>query len=512
MERVGVAPAVKSSLLVSLAVLSAAALAGCAGGEKPDGPAPEEGCPTTPFDPTGVRRVDPSHDPLGPLIDRDPWDFEATNVRTCSLPAIGWSALAEDNVPHKYIGEMDMRGDLDLGAVAVLGNGEPSRVYLVDITDRAAPQVLAAIDQEGVYLVDVKFSDDGQVLYLASQNLPTDGELSGLPELAPPTGFSVYNVEDPAAPAYLGFVADPQVGCHMLDPVQVAAGQDAVFCVSQQVRSYLIQRDGPVLVNLGFVDLFPTDGGVPVPSGVPALGDPTGSLSSGPHDMTAYHEGGAFGEGRSHLVVSHWDSGVRVFDITDAPLVTQVGVWQGEGARHYDGNVHTAMMFDTAEGRYLIASPEMTYPGVVPALWVLKADDLGALELVGEWYHPGEYTSDGNGTGGPLLLTTHQWQVAPTGAAVSVEDVRIYLTYNHGGIWVLDLGAVLAGDNAGAVLGFNLARAPLDPEVSVGNAVLSTWDVNVVDGHIYGTDRATGLWVFHYQGDTLGDARLTGFA
>jgi hypothetical protein len=94
---------------------------------------------------------------------------------------------------------------------------------------------------------------------------------------------------------------------------------------------------------------------------------------------------------------------------------------------------------------------------------------------------------------------------------VSADDARVYLTMNHGGVWVLDFGAILRGDDAGAILGFNLARTPI-PDDHVANAILSTWDVNVVDGYVYGTDRATGLWVFHYTGDTLGDQRLTGFA
>jgi hypothetical protein len=221
--------------------------------------------------------------------------------------------------------------------------------------------------------------------------------------------------------------------------------------------------------------------------------------------MTAFHENGAFGDGASYLVVSHWDEGVKVLDITQAPAITEVGSWDGEGAEHYDGNVHTAMMFEAGGKRYVMASPEYTGEGSIPGLWVLDATDLSDLKLVAEWYHPGLHESQG------LYLTTHQWQVAPTGADVAAEDVRVYLTMNHGGLWVLDFGAILRGDDQGAILGFNLARTPI-PEDHVANAILSTWDVNVVDGYIYGTDRATGLWVFHYSGDEYDDPALTGFS
>jgi hypothetical protein len=455
-----------------------------------------DGCPASPLDQPGVQIVPTTVDPIVDDKDRA-LEFETTNVRTCSLPAIGWSALDPDGSPHKYLGELDMRADLGIGAVAVVGSGEPGRVYLVDIgTDPANPTVLSFIDQPGAHVTDVKISDDGKILYTASQATPS-GELAlaTFPDLVAASGFSAYNIEDPAEPAYLGFVEDLGTGCHMLDPVQVAPNQDAVMCTANTLRSYLVQRDLPLLLNLGFVDY----------SAIPDA-DPSqvAGLVGGIHDITAFHESGSFGPG-SYLVVSHWALGVRLLDISNAPAILEVGAWTGEGATHYRGNVHTAMMFDAGGHRYIVASPELTQQGVVPCLWVLDADDPSALQLQAEWCHPGLHESQG------LYLTTHQWQVAPTGPDVAVEDVRLYLTMNHAGMWVLDFGEILHGDAQAAILGFNLARTPI-PEDHVGNAILSTWDVNVANGYIYGTDRATGLWVFHYTGDELGDVRLTGFS
>src|SRR5688572_7665461 len=505
-------------LLLAAAALGAV-LAGCAQtGDDDEATAPAVSCEASPFDQPGLRIAEPFEDPIDDDIDNATL-FESTNVRTCSLPAIGWSALSPDGVPHKYIGEIDMRGDLDLGAVAVLGNQEAARVYLVDITNRSAPTVLSAIDQAGTYIVDVKLSDDGLVLYTASQSLPGPEFLTSMPEGTAPEGFSAYWIADPSNPVYLGTVVDANGGCHMLDPVQVAANQDAVMCVSANVRSYLVQRGEGEFLNPGFVDHLPTVDGHPSTSwSLPVENPSCGSgplppsvaelpclFASAPHDMTAFHEGGAFGQGPSYLVVSHWGEGVKVLDITEAPAITAAGSWAGEGAAHYAGNVHTAMMFMVGENRYIVASPEYTIDGAVPSLWVLDANDLSNLRLVAEWFHPGGHESQG------LYLTTHQWQVAPTGPGVDPGEVRIYLTYNHGGVWVLDFGQILAGDNLGAILGYNLARTPL-PDGHVPNAILSTWDVNVVDGYVYGSDRATGLWVFHYEGDTLGDPRLRGFS
>lgn len=499
----GKAPIFLGILLVTVG------LAGCVvdeadGGDQPPG---ASDCMPGTTDDGGTRLLNTTDDPI--VDDRAlMWDHESYNVRTCSLPSIANHALNPNGTPHKYIGEIDMRGDLDLGAVAVLGNGETPRVYLIDISDRDAPEVVSTIDQAGTYIVDVKISDDGKVLYTASQSTGTEGVTGSPTTPTTPTGFTVYNIEDPENPVHIGFVADSQIGCHMLDPVQVADNQDAVFCISQHVRSYLIQRDGDQIVNFGFVEYVPQSDGVPTPAGPPVVGDPAGTFAQGPHDMTAYHEGDGFGEGASYMVVSHWGEGVKVLDITDAPVVTEVGSWDGEGATHYHGNVHTAMMFDVGDKRYIVASPEYTSPSAeqVPSLWVLDATDLSNLQLVGEWFHPNEHVAQG------LYLTTHQWQVAPTGPDVNASDVRIYLTYNHAGVWVLDFSKMLEGDLWDAILGFNLAREPLDQDTAVANAILSTWDVNVVDGYIYGSDRATGLWVFHYEGDTLGDERLRGFS
>jgi hypothetical protein len=504
-------------LFVGFAGLLASLFSGCLDATEAPSPEPgSEACQRTAFDTAVTRLTTPREDPI--QDDKDlMWDHDSYDVRTCSLPAIGRHPLNATGTPHGYIGEMDSKAAFNLSAVAVVGNHEPPRVYLLDISDRAHPVVLATIDQADTYIVDVKISDDAKVLYTASQNDPTLELIDQLPTPTAPDGFSVYNIENRKAPRYLGTIVDSAGGCHMLSTVQVAAGQDAVFCVSQHVRSYLVDRSGDRLVTAGYVEYVPTDeNGVPIPAAPPRPPGPVPNVAfpealpfaSGPHDMTVFHEGGVFRAGRSYMVVSHWEEGVRVLDITDAPAVTEVGVWRGEGATHYSGNVHTAMMFTVADHRYIMASPELTNSTAVevPSLWVLNADDLSNLKLVGEWYHPNQHPAQG------LYLTTHQWQVAPTGPDVAPEDVRVYLTYNHAGVWVLDFSQLLKKDLWSAILGYNSARRPIEQETSVANAVLSTWDINVVDGYIYGTDRATGLWIFHYEDDELGNPRLTGFA
>jgi hypothetical protein len=132
-------------------------------------------------------------------------------------------------------------------------------------------------------------------------------------------------------------------------------------------------------------------------------------------------------------------------------------------------------------------------------MWVLDVTDYANPTLVGEWHPPGEHVTQG------LLLTTHQFQVV---------DGRIYLAYNHAGVWVLDLAAIIDGSyrddpERPEVLGYYLPHQEVelfDPEVA---AVPNTWDLNLRDGYIYASDRYTGFYVLHYADDEMGNATLT---
>lgn len=491
--------------------------AGCVADETEEPPMAIDACAPGQIDAEGVRIVGTDFD-VSTLVDTDPWDFQTTNLRTCSIEKVGHTPLrfTADGQPdpHNYLGEIDMRGDLDLGVVSALGSSETPTVYLVDISDRADPIVLSTIEQAGTYIVDVKISDDGDYLFTASQNLPTVGEVPIDP--AQPdvfAGFSIYDITDRTAPVFVQSIPSPDdIGCHMISH-EIIDGTDVVFCVGQQVHAHGLVRTAPGLpfVYLGrFSYMLPDGDGTLLPGAcindVIVAGDPTGLLCSGPHDMTVRQDEV---DGSTYMIASHWNEGVRVVDVSNPVndgFVT-VASWDGEGATHYDGNVHSAMMFWLGDQRYVVASPEMTYGGVVPSMWILDATVLdGPMELIAEWYHPAEVPTPG------LLHTTHQWQVAPTGPDATVENATIYLTMNHWGLWALDFEDMLAGDMQGAIRGIHMSRAPLDQSTAVGNAILSTWDVNVVDGYIYGSDRATGLWVFDYTEDGPFRPELTGFA
>ncbi len=492
--------------LMMVALLATTVLAGCLSGDgnEPNNPITE--CTPGTMDKDGVVLALPTDDIIP--VDRDVWDFSATNYRTCSLEKVGHTALRFDADgtpnPHRYIGEIDMKADLNLGAVAVLGNGEAAAVYLLDISDRANPTVLSRIDQQNVYITDVKLSTDGAFLFTASQTIPTSPEPDTDLEVNTPVGFSAYNIRDPSNPVWVNTFVQPQgIGCHML-AYQMIQGVDVVVCIGQTVRIFGLDRiPTGGLITRGFVDYLPEGAmGIPTLPYNNLVGNPGGLLPEYPHDASFATDPTT---GQVLLAVAHWSTGVRLVDLSDAPMATELGSWQGEGATHYNGDIHSAQVVYADGKRYIIASPEIRGGEFVPSIWILDATDPADMHLVAEWYHPCECKTPG------LLMTTHQWQVAPQGLDVSSMDVRIYLTMNHAGIWVLNLGSILAGDNAGAVEGFHMSRAALSEDSYPFAATYSTWDVNVIDGYIYGSDRATGLWVFDFDGDENVPA-TTGYA
>lgn len=478
-----------------LALLLMAVLSGCLGSDGTE----TDPCPPGAADLADTRILDPVEDPI--VDGHDHWDFAPHAVRTCSMVALHHTTLT-DGAAHKYIGELDLHPERSLGAVGVLlSDEEGSGIVLWDISERAAPRAVAFAPTPGFSPVDVKFSEDGRLLYVATQRgLRTDERiLEGPVEQVGSNGILAFDVSDPSAPRLAGQTLRLPGGCHMVRPVTIG-GQEWLWCAWEGFWAFPVLRaDGAV--HFGPPSVYLRDeAGIPTPTGPAATRAHLEPFVEGAgHLDMQFHKDA----GRTIMVASHWDAGLRVVDVSDPHAPQELAQWKGEGARHYYGQVHSAEVVTTAEGRFILASPELTSDDTVPSIWVLDAADWSAPRLVAE------FTAQGDHPSGDLTFTIHQWQVAPQGPDVSADDVRIYMTYNHAGVWVLSLGEILAGDNAAAVQGFHLARAPLDEESLPSRAYLGSWDVGLVDGHIYASDRATGLWTFHFRPDTLGDPRLT---
>lgn len=443
---------------------------------------------------------------VDPIVDdHDHAAFEEHAFSTPSMELVAHTTMTDDGKALSYVGEMDTWGNLTV--VQVLGRGSMPGFVVLDLSDPTRPTPIGRAEMPFSYVVDVKFSPDGKSVFAASQAGPqrsrAHSPVTDDPGTAALTGngFTQWDLTDPAKPvAVAGGLAEP-TGCHMLS-VKELGGKLTVFCVANAVLVYQYADQG---AWVQVAAMGPGAGGEGLERVVGETVDAgTGAanallLGAEPHDVTVQEDPKE--PGRWIATVSYWDFGLRFFDVTDPTSPVELGAWAGEGAEVYEGNVHGAMLALHEGKRVAVVGPELL-GSTVPALWVLDAEDFAAPAVLGEWVPPGEHATQG------LLLTTHQFQVV---------DGRIYLAYNHAGVWVLDLARIVAGDYADdparpEVLGYYVPHEQVELYDAEHAAVPNTWDVNLKDGYILAADRYTGFYVLHHKPDALGDPALASFA
>lgn len=451
--------------------------------------------------------ADPSAAPpaifVDPIVDEHDHGAAAEhNLSTATMELVGHTTMSEDGDPYSYIGEMDTYGNLTV--VQVLGRGSMPGFVVLDTSNPAAPTPIGRAQMPYSYVVDVKWAPDGQSVFAASQ-AGTSRQRSDVPVTDDPAnalltgnGFTQFDMRDPTAPvAVSGGLSEP-TGCHMLS-VKEIAGETLVFCVANVVKVYAYAEGGAwtevgaLAPNLASEGVMRT---LEEALGAGASAPNSLLLSAEPHDITIQED--PIEPGRFVASVSYWDLGLIWYDVTDPRSPQVLGAWNGGDASVYEGNVHGATLGALEGKRIAVAGPELLGQ-TVPALWILDLEDFAAPAILGEWRPPGEHVSNG------LLLTTHQFQLA--------KD-RIYLAYNHAGVWVLDLRAIVNGTYADDearpdVLGYYLPHQEVelfDPEIA---AVPNTWDINLRDGYVYASDRYTGFYVLRYVLDAPGDAAVT---
>ena len=462
------------------------------------------GCVSPPEDdPTGTAGVLGAF--VDPIVDdHDHAAFEEHALSTASMALVAHTTMSDDGKALSYIGEMDTSGNLTV--VQVLGRGSMPGFVLLDVSDPAAPTPVGRAQMPTAYVVDVKFSPDGKHVFAAGQAGPTRGRAAeqvpgGFEDAVGANGFVQWDVSDPADPVRVGGGLVEPTGCHMLS-VKVLQEELTVFCVANTVMVFQHAGEG---AWTQVAAMGPGASG----AGLERVVDETVAAGTGaanalllgaePHDITVQED--PLEPGRWLALVSYWDFGLRVFDVTDPRDPVELGAWAGDAAQVYEGNVHGAILALHEGKRVAVVGPELL-GSTVPALWVLDMEDLAAPRLMAEWVPPGQHATQG------LLLTVHQFQVV---------DGRVYLAYNHAGVWVLDLARIVAGGYSEdparpEVLGYYLPHEKVelfDPDLA---AVPNTWDVNVKDGYVFASDRYTGFYVLHHVPDALGDATLTSFA
>lgn len=441
---------------------------------------------------------------LDPIVDEhDHASFADHNLSTPSMRFVAHTTMnvEEPTKAFSYLGEMDTHGNLSV--VQVLGRGSMPGFVVLDVSDPHAPTPIGRAQMPWSYVVDVKFSPDGQHVFAASQGgtagrgghaSPADDPVSAV---LTSEGFTQFDMSDPTQPRAIagGWVAG---GCHMLS-VKKLQGELTVFCVADTVQVFRY-GEGGAWTQVGALQPDTAAVSRPLQEAVAAGAAAPNVLLLGatPHDVTVQPD--PKDESRMIAAVSYWDLGLMFYDVTDPVQPTLLGAWGGQGAQVYEGNVHGAMLTLHEGKRVAVVGPELL-GATVPAMWVLDVEDFANPTLAAEWVPPGEHVTQG------LLLTVHQFQLV---------DGRIYLAYNHAGVWVLDVASIMAGamENPARpeVLGYYLPHEEVELFNPDAAAVPNTWDLNVKDGYIFAVDRYTGFYVLQYEGDTAGDTATTSFA
>lgn len=460
------------------------------------------GCVATP-DP-----IDPQSavDFVDPIIEQhDHTDPAAHAMWTPNMEKLAHLGLGEneDEARGTY-GEIDIHGDR--AYVAVLGDaGETPGFVIVDIAERAAPKLLSFMPSPGTRVADVKGEPTNTYLFLGGErgapNSPnrvvrtandlTKAVQAGAPEhFTTRNGIRVYDVSDPLAPKEVAY-APSDSGCHMLFYKEYAGGE-WLFCVGIGINIYSFDRaSGSLELASRYAPSDPART-VEMMASDPANAPNVPTFDTTPHDITLQDDALS---GKTLMYASYWDLGLRIVDVSDPAKPAELGSWVGDAAQRWAGNLHTAMAYETPDGRRLVyAIPELFSGEDVPAIFVLDATDLAAPVLVGEWAAPGEHPNDG------IRFSLHNFQIV---------GGRLYLAYYHAGVWVLDISGEKAV--APAFLGYYLPHEPVRTYAEEADAP-NVWDVVLKDGYIYATDIATGLYVLRYAGDTPGDALLTSYA
>ena len=454
------------------------------------------GCASVPDDATTAASF-PRGSFVDPIVDdHDHASFAEHAFSTPNMHLVGHTTMTEDGKPFSYIGEMDTFGNMTV--VQVLGRGSTPGFVVLDTSDPSSPTPIGFAAMPYSYVVDVKWSPDGKYVFAASQQNPGAYPEDPATALLQSWGFTQFDMSDPTAPVPFAGGFTPQ-GCHMLS-VKDLGGELTVFCIARGLVHVFQHVEGGAWSQVSAFGPGRTPTGAErVVSETIAAGPGAPNallLGVGPHDITIQED--PLEPGRFIASVSYWDFGLRFYDVTDPARPAELGAWGGDGAAVYEGNVHGAMLYERDGARLAVVGPELL-GDTNPALWVLDVNEFAAPKIVGEWVPPGEHVTQG------LLLTTHQFQVV---------DEKIYLAYNHAGLWVLDIHAIMEGAYAEdperpEVLGYYLPHREVelyDPEVA---AVPNTWDVNVKDGLIFASDRYTGFYVLHYAEDERGDAAIT---
>ena len=365
---------------------------------------------------------------------------------------------------------------------------------ILDVTDPTAPKFVSKYAGEPA--ADFEVTADGNFALLLTQRngLPANQESTD-PTDHLPRGVVVVNVKDKKNPQFESYYPVPTNGVHTAVTYKMGNRQ---------------------LVSIQTYDWVPPGLPAPVPPVAPSNAPKTQrveitELKAGPGgrmmlerlsmwsqerpaplDLWFPHDGYIQQHpitGKTYLYLAYWDAGLIVLDISNPAAPVKVSQYNELAPSKYNAYHDVKVSEELIAGRHItVTGPELgSAAGETGHFRIFDTTNPAKPEQLGTWTLPGV-----PGFSGGFLFSPHVFQI---------EDGRIYLAHNHGGIWVIDISTEALLREPKAAGYYFPHGSEHDPKSWAQSA--SVWGAYVKDGYIYATETTQGMHVLKWTGEGL---------
>lgn len=341
---------------------------------------------------------------------------------------------------RRALGQMQVIGNYAFVSLTLAG------FTIIDISDPAAPRHVGVFDAGTSLLNDVEVTADLRWAFVPSDRSAVNTGAANTDTLdplnlvaQPQPGILIVDLADLTQPLQAGMYLSPDsFGYHRLDLFDIDGVTHvfgATYSRSQQqpegCRLDILRFDataaGPILTKVGSYAST-------VPEHIVKCSDPQTEEVGGAHDVFVVPDPL---EGFPLAVVSMWDTGVHLLDVSNPMQPTLLGYWDelpwyngNQSAENLQSaNAHESQV-TAVEGRRIVAvAMERIWAQRQGNLWMVDFTDFQRPSLVSQWSLPGhhphfEHQSD------PFAMTSH---------GPKIFDGRIWLTHHHAGLIVLNI-------------------------------------------------------------------------
>lgn len=447
------------NVLVSLILVVAAALAGCARGNDPtDG---------TDVVDAFVNSMEGFVDPF--LMGHDHADATLHDLAFHTVE-LSHHPLGGTNVKSSGAHAMDIRGSWLFVAAYGLVADVQGGVYIFNIADPENPVLTGQWPMAGNVGGDrsMEATDDANWIVIGTEAIDCANH-------ANPFGPGLYLIDarDKGQPLLSDYI--PSTGIHSV-AVQRVGDHD-----------YVVTGGG----TQNILEINP-DSGKFVPMGSIPVG----------HDMSFFDDPLL---GAPLLLVANVEN-LKAYDFSDPSAPEELGSWAPEDVtNHY---VHYVVA-DIIDGKRILVLESEDWQSEPSPVWILDATELDAMTLVTTWTNPANAPANAGQDANSLAFSTHNPRI---------EDGIVYLAHYHGGVWILDLRTldkvykpeimgyfVPHNDNGGYKPQSSSSALPLPTYSALcfGGFTIhelpNVMDVEVKDGVVYAADLHTGVYTLKWD-------------